>query len=233
MSEFGILAVSVRQAGGKGAVRKLRAAGKFPAVIYGQGKDNVAIAIDPLEFGRASDPAKGFNTLFRLTVSKDGKEVGVENCLIVDFQRDALRADVVHIDFVRVDPEIEVVRPVPVRVIGRAAGVVKGGRIKATYRTISVSAKPTDIPSEIVIDVTPLDTGEAIRMRDIKLTNARVVEPADASIASCEVAYAKVEEPADGKPVPAAPGAKPAAGAAPAAAKPAAGKPAGKAPAKK
>lgn len=225
MSEFGILGVTVRQPGGKGAVRKLRASGKFPAVIYGQGKDNVAIAIDPLEFGRASDPSRGFNTFFRLSVTKDGKEVGTETCLIVDFQRDSLRTDVVHIDFVRVDPEIEVVRPVPVRVTGRAAGVVKGGRIKAPYRTVSVSAKPADIPTEVVIDVTPLDTGDAIRMRDIKLANARVVESPDAAIASCEVAYAKAEEVADPK-APAAPGAKPAAGA------PAA-KPAAKAPAKK
>jgi large subunit ribosomal protein L25 len=228
MSEFGVLGVTVRQPGGKGAVRKLRASGKFPAVIYGQGKDNVAIAIDPLEFGRASDPAKGFNTFFRLSVTQDGKDVGVETCLIVDFQRDSLRADVLHVDFVRVDPEVEVVRPVPVRIIGRAAGVVKGGRIKSPYRTVSVAAKPADVPNEVVIDVTPLDTGDAIRMRDIQLTNARVVESPDAAIVSCEMAYAKAEEAADPK-APAAAGAKPAAGA-PAKA---AAKPAAKAPAKK
>lgn len=233
MSEFGNLGVTVRHPGGKGAVRKLRASGKFPAVIYGQGKDNLAIAIDPLEFGRASDPARGFNTFFTLTITDDGKTVGTETCLIVDFQRDSLRTDVVHIDFVRVDANAEVVRPVPVRVTGRAAGVVKGGRIRAPYREVSVAAKPSDIPTEIVIDVTPLDTGEAIRMKDVKLPNARVVEPPDAAIASCEIAYAKVEEVADGKPTPAAPGAKPAAGAAPAAAKAAPGKPAAKAPAKK
>lgn len=202
MSEYGILGVTVRTAAGKGAVRQLRRAGKFPAVIYGSGKDNVTIAIDPREFGRASDPAKGFNTLFKLALSKDGAEVGVETCMIADFQRDALRTDMVHIDFLRVDADREVTRPVPVRVIGRAAGVVKGGRIRAPYRTVQIAAKPNDLPVELVLDVTPLDNGDSLRMRDVELPNARLVEPPDAVLAVCEIAYVKAEPEADAaKPV--------------------------------
>lgn len=234
MSEYGNLGVVVRIAGGKGAVRQLRRTGKFPAVIYGAGKDNVAIAIDPREFGRASDPNKGFNTFFKLSVTRDGKDIGVETCIIADLQRDALRTDVVHIDFLRVDPEREVVRPVPVRVTGRAAGVVKGGRIRSPYRTVAVAAKPADIPFEIVVDVTPLDNGDAVRMRDVILPNARIVEPAEAPLAICEIAHIKVEEDPDAAAKPAAAaaaGAKPGAAAAKpaaAAAKPAAAKPAKK-----
>lgn len=227
MSEYGNLGVTVRVAAGKSAVRQLRRAGKFPAVIYGAGKDNVAIAIDPLEFGKASDPTKGFNTFFKLSVTKDGKPVGVETCIIADFQRDALRTDVVHVDFLRVDPNVEVVRPVPVRVTGRAAGVVKGGRIRCPYRTVQVAAKPAELPVEVVVDVTPLDNGDAVRMRDVTLPNARLVEPPDAALALCEIAYVKVEEE-EPKPGAAAAPAKPGAPAAPAA-KPAAAK----APAKK
>jgi large subunit ribosomal protein L25 len=232
MSEYGNLGVTVRTAGGKSGVRRLRRDGKFPAVIYGAGKDNVAIAIDPREFGRASDPAKGFNTFFKLAVTKDGVVVGTETCIIADLQRDSLRTDVVHVDFMRVDPEREVVRPVPMRVTGRAAGVVKGGRIRCPYRTVRVAAKPADLPIEIVVDVTPLDNGDAVRMRDVVLPNARIVEPPDASLALCEIAYTKLEEeevkPAAGAAAPAKPGAAPAKAAAAAPAKPA-----GKAPAKK
>ncbi len=228
MSEYGILGVTVRTASGKGGVRKLRRAGKFPAVIYGSGKDNVSIAIDPREFGRASDPAKGFNTLFTLALQHDGAEVGVETCMIADFQRDALRTDMLHVDFLRVDAEREVTRPVPVRVIGRAAGVVKGGRIRAPYRTVQIAAKPMDLPVELVIDVTPLDNGDSLRMRDMSLPNARLVGPPDAVLALCEIAYVKAEVEAD----PAKPAAAPAAKT-PAAKAPAAKAPAAKAPGKK
>ncbi|MBL8944688.1 MAG: 50S ribosomal protein L25 [Myxococcales bacterium] len=233
MSEYGNLGVTVRTAAGKGAVRQLRRAGKFPAVIYGAGKENVSIAIDPREFGRASDPNKGFNTFFKLAVTTaDGKVVGTETCIIADQQRDSLRTDVLHVDFMRVDPEREVVRPVPVRVTGRAAGVVKGGRIRSPYRTVKVAAKPAELPIEIVVDVTPLDNGDAIRMRDVTIPNARLVEPPDAALALCEIAYQKAEEE-EAKPAaagaaaakPGAPAAKPGA--------PAAKAPAAKAPAKK
>jgi large subunit ribosomal protein L25 len=232
MSEYGNLGVTVRTAAGKGAVRQLRRAGKFPAVIYGAGKDNVSIAVDPREFGRASDPNKGFNTFFKLAVTTaDGKVVGTETCIIADQQRDSLRTDVLHVDFMRVDPEREVVRPVPVRVTGRAAGVVKGGRIRSPYRTVQVAAKPAELPVEVVIDVTPLDNGEAIRMRDVTLPNARIVEPPDAALALCEIAYQKAEEE-EAKPAAAGAPAKPGAPAAKAPAA-AAKAPAAKAPAKK
>ncbi|HWB79455.1 MAG TPA: 50S ribosomal protein L25 [Nannocystaceae bacterium] len=229
-SAFGILEVSPRTAGGKGAVRQLRRAGKFPAVVYGRGGENRTIAIDPLAFGKASDPAKGYNTYFQLSVVEGGKTVAKESCVITDIQRDALRGDVVHIDFMRVDPEKEVVRQVPVRITGRAAGVITGGRIKTFRRTVHVAAKPALMPTEVVVDVTPLEMNQSLRVRDIKLEHARIDESPDAPLAHCELARTKVEGDEGGAPGAGGAPAKPAAGAAPA--KPAAGaapaKPAGK-----
>jgi large subunit ribosomal protein L25 len=127
---------------------------------------------------------------------------------------DTLRNIVQHIDFMRVDPNADVVRNVPVRTTGRAAGVVKGGRIKSFRRTVHVAAKPADIPFEIVVDVTSLDMGQAIRMRDIVIPNARIDESPDAMLALCELAkVAKEEASAEGG------AAKPAAAAAAAPAK--------------
>lgn len=221
MAEYGQLRVETRKAAGKGATRELKRRGRFPAVIYGQGQDNVSIAIEPHAFGVATDPTRGVNTFFNLTIVDGDKTVGVVPCVIADIQRDALRGDTVHVDFMRVDPEREVVRPVPVRTIGRAAGVVKGGRIRTTRRNVQVAAKPADIPFEIVIDVTPLDNGQSIRMRDVVLTNARISEPADAVLAICELARKVEDEAAPGAAPAAAGGAKPAAAAAKPAAKPA------------
>jgi large subunit ribosomal protein L25 len=222
--EWGNLEVHTRTAGGKGAVRQLRRAGKFPAVIYGRGGDNRSIAIDPQLFHKSSDPNKGYNTFFKLAIHEDGKVIATESCVITDIQRDLLRSDVLHIDFMRVDPEKDVVRRVPVRTIGRAAGVVAGGRIKTFRRSVEVAAKPVDMPTEIVVDVTPLEMGQYLRVRDISLDNARINESPEAPLAFCDSAKAKIEDEAA---APAAGGAKPAAAAAKpaaAAAKPAAKK---------
>jgi large subunit ribosomal protein L25 len=223
---WGNLEVHTRIAAGKGAVRQLRREGKFPAVIYGRGGDNRSIAIDPQLFHKASDPNKGYNTFFKLAIHEDGKVIATESCVITDIQRDLLRSDVTHIDFMRVDADKEVVRKVPVRIIGRAAGVVAGGRIKTFRRTVDVAAKPADMPTEIVVDVTPLEMGEYLRVRDVSLDSARINEPAEAPLAYCDSAKAKVEDDAaaaagGAKPAAAAGGAKPAAAAA---AKPAAKK---------
>ncbi len=223
MAEYGQLRVETRKAAGKGATRELKRRGKFPAVIYGQGKDNIAIAVEPRAFANATDPTRDTNTFFQLTVVDGDKTLGVVPCVIADVQRDVLRGNAVHVDFLRVDPEVEVVRPVPVRTVGRAAGAVKGGRVRTTRRTVRVAAKPANMPFEIVIDVTPLDNNESIRMKDVVLTNARLSEPAETILAICELARKTEEEAAAGAPAAAAAAAKPAAAAAgkPAAAKPA------------
>jgi large subunit ribosomal protein L25 len=214
MADYGLLQVEVRTAKGKGAARQLRMGGKIPAVVYGRGQDNVTLAIDPHSLRTATDPQRDFNTFFQLSIMKDGKEVAKETCIVVDVQMDTLRNIVQHIDFMRVDPTQDVVRNVPVRTTGRAAGVVKGGRIKTFRRTVHIAAKPADIPFEIVVDVTSLDMGQAIRMRDIVIPNARIDESPDAMLALCELAkVAKEEASAEGG------AAKPAAAAAAAPAK--------------
>lgn len=209
--DYGKLNVEVRTPKGKGAARQLRMAGKIPAVVYGRGQDNVALVLDPLALHKATDPTRSYNTFFQLVVSKDGKQIGIESCMVADVQVDPLRHNLQHIDFMRIDPDQDVVRNVPVRTVGRAAGMVKGGRIKVFHRTVRVAAKPPAIPAEIVLDVTPLDMGMSIRMRDVVMPNARIDEPPDSMLAICELAKIKAEEPTPGAPAEA--GAKPAAGA--------------------
>jgi large subunit ribosomal protein L25 len=210
---YGKLEVEVRTPKGKGAARQLRMAGKIPAVVYGRGQDNVALVLDPLALHKATDPTRSYNTFFQLVVSHNGKQIGIESCMVADVQVDPLRHNLQHIDFMRIDPSQDVVRNVPIRTVGRAAGMVKGGRIKVFHRTVRVAAKPTAIPPEIVLDVTPLDMGMSIRMRDVVLPKARIDESPDAMLAICELAKIKAEEPAPGAPAEAAAGAKPAAGA--------------------
>lgn len=194
MSEFGTLSVSVRNKNGKGVARTLRREGKIPGVMYGQGKPNLALTLDPNELKKATDPDKETNTLYTITVQEDGKSDVVESCVISDVQLDAIKREVLHVDFMRVDPEKEVVRTVPVKYTGRAAGVVKGGKMKTFRRSLRIAAKPIDIPVVIDINVTNVEGGESIRVKDIEVPGGRVVENPEQRVMFIEMPKVRAEE---------------------------------------
>lgn len=199
MSEYGHISATVRTKTGKGVARQLRQKGLIPAVMYGQGGANVPLTIDPHAFRKATDPARNLNTFYQITVD-DGGTTQVVPCVIADIQTDAVRDNVLHIDFLRVDPELEIERPIPVRYFGRAAGVMIGGRLNTYRRTVRISAKPGQMPVELAIDLTPLEAGQYLRISDMSLPNATFVEPPQAPLAFIETPKAvKAEETVDAK----------------------------------
>lgn len=193
MSDYGNISATVRTGHGKGVARQLRRKGLVPAVMYGRGGDNLSLTLDPLLFQKATDPARSYNTLFHLTVEGQGEAVP---CMVVDIQRDSLRDFVLHIDFMRVDPEQDVQRQIPVRYHGRAIGMMKGGRLKTFRRVVNVSAKPALLPEELAVDLTPIDAGETLRIKDVSLPNAMFLESPEAPLAFVELPKAKTEEEA-------------------------------------
>ncbi len=182
---FGKLTVKVREQSGKGTARKLRSQGLLPAVMYGKGKDNLLLTINPRDLRRAMDPERKLNTFFTLTVESSSGTT-VEQCVVTDFQADPLRDEFLHVDFLRVDPESEIVTKIPVEYTGRAVGVVGGGKLRTLLRTVRIAAKPAEVPVKLVVDVTPLDAGKSLRMSDLSLPNARLLEPPDIVVAQVE-----------------------------------------------
>jgi len=174
-TQYGKLTAKVRQSSGKGVARKLRADGLIPAVIYGKGQGNVMLTLSPRELRRAMDPQRKLNTFFTVTIEgQDGQSV--EQCVLTDFQADPIRDEFLHVDFLRVDPNSEVVTKIPVEYVGRAAGVVAGGKLRTYRRTARIAAKPAQIPVKLTVDVSPLNAGETLRMKDLVLENARLLE---------------------------------------------------------
>ena len=198
MSEFGAIEASVRKAAGKGAARQIRRKGKIPAVLYGGGKDNVALTIDPHEFDKATDPAKPVNTLYTVTIKQDGQPDATELCVIADHQRDAIKDKYVHLDLLRIDPDKEIVRRVPVSYSGRAAGVVVGGKLITYLRDVQISAKPSEIPEVIKVDVTPLESGATMRLSEVPLANGSYVAKPETPVAYIEPPKAKTAEDEEG-----------------------------------
>lgn len=193
MSEYGNLSVQVRKSHGKGAARSLRRSGLVPGVVYGAGQDNVSVAFSAKELRTATDPAKQTNTVFHFTLQEDGKDVGKAQVMIADIQRVPLKQDLMHVDFMRVDSDTEITREVPVVYEGRAAGVAAGGKLKKFLKSVKVAAKPTDIPTKVVVTLTPLQAGQYMRLKDIELANARIVANLEQPVALVEMPKAKKE----------------------------------------
>lgn len=174
-TQYGNLSAKVRRSSGKGVARKLRADGLIPAVIYGKGEGNLMLIVSPRELRRAMDPQRKLNTFFTVTIEGQGESV-VEKCVLTDFQADPIRDEFLHVDFLRVDPESEVVTTIPVEYTGRAVGVVTGGKLRTYQRTVRIASKPTEIPVQLTVDVSPLGSGDSLRMRDLSLPNARLLD---------------------------------------------------------
>ena len=174
-TQYGKLTAKIRHSSGKGVARKLRAEGLIPAVIYGKGQGNVMLTVSPRDLRRAMDPQRKLNTFFTVTIEgQDGPSV--EQCVLTDYQADPIRDEFLHVDFLRVDPDSEVVTKIPVEYIGRAVGVVAGGKLRTYQRTARIAAKPALIPVKLTVDVSPLNAGETLRMKDLVLDDARLLE---------------------------------------------------------
>lgn len=202
MSETtGQLRVERRSETGKGVARRLRAKGLVPGVLYGAKQENESLVVDPGALRKALDPERRFNTFLHLTVTGGGKDDVVQPAIVVAHQVHPFRDDFVHVDFLRVDPEQEITTSIPVEYVGRSKGVVLGGKLFTHRRTVKIAAKPALVPVKLTIDVTPLEAGKGIRVRDISIENVRFLERGNVLLANVEApkAAANEEKGKDGK----------------------------------
>jgi len=122
-----------RESRGKNEARRLRAAGYAPAVLYGAGGDAVAVAVSPKEVGRILNSKTGHNTIFNLAV-KGGENTPV---MIVDWQRDPIKDNLLHFDLKRIDLTMRLIVKVPVHHVGEPVGVkLQGGLHELITREI-------------------------------------------------------------------------------------------------
>ena len=150
---------------GSRSSRRLRAEGKVPAVVYGLGEDSVPVSVDWSDLRRALTTDAGLNALITLDV--DGEQ---QLSIIKDLQRDPVRRNVTHVDFIRIDREAEIQVEVPIVLVGQAEAVEReDGTVAHLMFNILVSSKPDTIPDELTIDVTDMEIGDAIRVADLDL----------------------------------------------------------------
>ena len=182
------LDVSERSESGKGAARKLRAAGRVPAVAYGSGVAALSLDVDGLELDRIQQ--SGANVLIDLA----GPEaVSGRIALLKEVQRDPVKRSLLHCDFYVIDPEKPIVVSVPLHFEGRPPGVELGGVLEPLIRELEVGCLPLAIPDSISVDVSGLDIGQAVQVGQLELPEG-VAATADAERAVVHVVAARVVE---------------------------------------
>ena len=147
---------------GKGVARRLRADGRVPGVLYGQGVEPVALSVDAREMFHILHGAAGANALVDLVV--DGSEHLV---LAREIQRDYIHNSLIHIDFLAVSRTQMITVNVPVVEIGEAAGVKEGGVVEHHLREVAVECFPQDVPDQIEIDITEIELGDMVHVSDL------------------------------------------------------------------
>ncbi|MEX1218584.1 MAG: 50S ribosomal protein L25 [Acidimicrobiales bacterium] len=159
------LTASTGRIAGSRSSTRMRTDGFVPAVVYGLGRDSVAVSVPWPDLRRALTTEAGLNALITLDV--DGQK---DLAIIKALQRHPVRRNVLHVDFLRVDPDAPVAVEVPLLLIGEAKKVEsRRGIVDQPLKSLTVKAKPADIPSLIEIDVTDLDIGDSITVATLIL----------------------------------------------------------------
>jgi len=156
------LEAEARSGTGKGVTRKLRAAGKVPAVLYGRGVTPEPVAVDRMALMRAFKTDAGRNVLIDLLVNGE-----THLTLARELQRDPVRGSILHVDFLKIARDVAIEVDVPIHIEGDSPGVKEGGVIEHHLWNVHVSCLPTNVPDRLVADVSRTLLGEMLRVGDL------------------------------------------------------------------
>lgn len=173
------LPAEIRTRLGKGGARQLRRAGKIPAILYGSAEPPVPIAV---EKGRVLEIFRKYGHTSIFSLALDGRTVPV---IIKDWQLDPVTGVLLHVDFLRVDLTKPTRVKVPVEVVGEAIGVRHGGLLDVATHEVEIECLPTEIPPRLQVDVSALEIGDHIAVKDLQLGDrVRVLDDPERVIVS-------------------------------------------------
>jgi len=184
-----ILDMQQREKTGKGPARRMRRKGLIPAVLYGY-KGNRNLTINAHQFSRLFEEI-GEHSIITITIDgKDKTEV-----IVKDFQMDPVERTITHVDFLEFEKGKMLKTEIPIKVTGSSVGVKKGGILEAFIRDIEVECLPKDIPDSISLDVSDMDIGNSLHVRDIEVSDkVRILSNPDQVVITIGTPT-KVEEP--------------------------------------
>jgi len=180
--------VVVRTEAGKSAARKLRSTGQVPAVLYGRGTEPLPLAVDQKTFSTLLPETAWYSTLLRLDIEGGDVDDRKPTVMIKEVQSELLRPELLSIDFRRVSLQESIEAPVPVIHVGESPGLKVGGILDHMLHEVTVYCLPSDLPDHLEVDISELEIGDSVRVRDI-------VAPPNVEIRSREDAVVVVIAP--------------------------------------
>lgn len=180
----------VRQAGKKGHARRLRMAGKIPAIIYGAGEESTPVTLEARSFEYMLRKISG-NQILDLLIAGTNGETKV---LIKEVQRNPIDERILHVDLQHISMTHKVRVKIPIHLTGTALGVKEGGILEHLEREVEVECLASDIPANITLDISHLERGMAIHVRDLPLPENVLIHEAGERLVVTVVGKMKEEE---------------------------------------
>jgi len=188
------LGAASRQGAGKGVARKLRSAGRVPAVLYGHGEEPRALSVSAHDLGLLIGAVNVGNTIVTLDIEGEGPQ----DVLLREVQMHPYKPEPLHVDFFHVHAGEKIHVKVPVRLIGNPVGVhTDGGVLDQVLYEVEVECLPGNIPDAVEIDVSNLALGESVRVGDIPAAEGvKFLQDGELPIASIVSSHRPEAEPA-------------------------------------
>lgn len=180
------LRASARKTSGKGFARRARTSGLIPAIFYNPQAESLMLTVSAADMKNILKK-KDENIFINLQIEDEGKSRD-RMSIIKDIQIDALTRQIIHIDFYEISKDHKLTVDVPVHFEGSPEGIELGGELQIMKREVSISCLPSILPDHIAVDISSLKVGEALRIRDLPLTEGMtILEPEDAILAMVSV----------------------------------------------
>lgn len=172
----------LREEKGKQLVKRVRAAGFIPAVVYKGGKDNLSLKVSEKDFLKVIGTKAGANVIINLKISDKEKASSKahkdKTVMIKEIQRNPVRGNIIHIDFNEISLTETLKIQVRVEPKGEPAGVKEGGTLERIMREVEIECLPTQIPEKLEIDVSNLKIGDSVFVKDIVASEGIKILPA-------------------------------------------------------
>lgn len=180
------LSGSLRANVGKKDAKALRNAGMVPCVLYGTGEQTHfsvrSVDMEKLIFSP---------DVYQIEIDIDGNK---KMAVIQDLQMHPVKDTPVHVDFLELQDDKPVKVMLPLRTTGSAIGVMNGGKLRQPYRKLKVQGLPADLPESIVVDITKLRIGQAVRISSLPAENIEFLDPQNAVVLSVKMARGAVAD---------------------------------------
>ena len=158
----------IRNQSGKGPARTLRRSGHIPAIFYGPETQPISLYVRQKDLEKIFKKHSGENLFFQVQLKGEHQEES-RTAMLKELQKDPVSRAYLHVDFYEVSLTKELEVEVGLRIVGKPKGVEKGGMLQEARRDLQIRCLPRNIPEYIEVDVSGLEIGDSIHVRDLKL----------------------------------------------------------------